>query len=286
MLLTGVVQNLGTGGTEDGDGRPEDRWPLIAERINSAADRVDVVMLQEVMDWHRYGHKQLARACRDLDLDAAPLTPSSSGLGTALLYRREVLGRWVRHNPDFAGETLHGFALTSFEVGLPAPLSFVPVHFTPFTADKARFEASTTAFRGYKYGPYVILAGDINFPPQQADSPLPDYRSMRPYNRGSRTLLPDPGRPLAPDRRVAQTLAHHGYVDVAWHQYQKDKDPGLLAPTGTDDRIDQVWVSTPMAPAVSGYRVLDQPEGASDHKGLVFTVDTDLIDTSQPWRHK
>ncbi|MDX2819941.1 hypothetical protein PV416_02340 [Streptomyces ipomoeae] len=79
MLLTGVVQNLGTGGTEDGDGRPDDRWPLLAERINSAADRVDFVMLCEVLDWHRYGHKQLARACEDLDLDVAPLAPSSSG---------------------------------------------------------------------------------------------------------------------------------------------------------------------------------------------------------------
>lgn len=39
MLLTGVVQNIGTGGTEDGDGRPDDRWPLLAERINSAAER-------------------------------------------------------------------------------------------------------------------------------------------------------------------------------------------------------------------------------------------------------
>lgn len=289
MLLTVVVQNLGTGGTEDGDGRPGDRWPLLAERINTAADRVDAVMLCEVMDWHRYGHKQLARACADLDLDVAPLAPSSSGLGTALLYRREVLGRWVRHNPDFAHETLHGFAVTSFDVGLPAPVSFVPVHFSPFSAQRALVEAGTVASRGYKYGPYAVLAGDVNFAPGSVDSPLPDYAQTRPYNIGARTLLPTHGsgpEDLHPNRMVAQTLAHYGYLDVALHLYEQAKDPRLLAPTGSDDRIDQAWVSAAVAPAVSGYRLLDQPEGASDHRGLVFTIDTEAINTSNPWTHR
>ncbi|MFB7270729.1 endonuclease/exonuclease/phosphatase family protein [Streptomyces sp. NPDC056244] len=287
MLLTGVVQNTGTGGTEDGDGRPDDRWPLLAERINASAERVDFAMLCEVMDWHRYGHKQLARACEDLDLDVVPLAPSSSGLGTALLYRREVLGRWKRHNPDFADETLHGFAVTAFDVGLPAPLSFVPVHFAPFAAEKATIEAGTVASRGYKYGPYVVLGGDVNYPPASPRSPLPDYSTMRPYNIGARTVRPEPGSTdRQPDRQVTEKLEAHGYVDVAWHLSQKEQNPALLDPTGTDDRIDQVWVSAPVAPAVSGYRLLDSPAGASDHKGLVFTIDTDLIDTSNPWKHR
>ncbi|MFI9041751.1 hypothetical protein [Streptomyces sp. NPDC053726] len=73
MQLTIAVQNLGHGGLKDGDGNPEDRWPLLAERINAAADRVDVVMVSEAVDWHSYGHKQLARAIRDLDMDAVAL---------------------------------------------------------------------------------------------------------------------------------------------------------------------------------------------------------------------
>lgn len=40
-----------------------------------------------------------------------------SGIGTALPYRSEVLGRWVRHNADFGLEVLHGIAVTSF--GIP-----------------------------------------------------------------------------------------------------------------------------------------------------------------------
>lgn len=290
MQLTVVTQNLGLGGLRSGDGDPQDRWPLLAQRILGAAARVDVVLLSEVVDWHLYGHKQLARALDDLGLDAAPLAPSRSGIGTALLYRRETVGRWVRHNPDFASETLHGFAVTSFDVGLPAPLSFVPVHLTPFDADAALSEANLIATRAYKYGPFAVLSGDCNYAPAASDHPGPDVAAMRPYNLASRTLLPDGDFSAAaapvPDRRVARKLAQSNFVDVAWHLYEQTGDEGLLARTGTDDRIDQAWVSAPLADAVSGYRLLDTPEGASDHHGLVFRIDTDKIDASDVWTYR
>ncbi|MFB7504869.1 endonuclease/exonuclease/phosphatase family protein [Streptomyces broussonetiae] len=120
-----------------GDGNPEDRCPQLAERIRGAADRVDVVMLCEVVDRHRYGHKQLARALADLDLGAALLAPSRSGYGTALLYRWEILSRWRRHSPDFGTEALHGLAVTSFDI--PA----------------------CAATRGYRYGPPARAALSI-----------------------------------------------------------------------------------------------------------------------------
>ncbi len=293
MQLTVVIQNLGMGGLEDGDGNPQDRWPLLAQRIKQAAERVDVVLLCEATGWNRYGHKQLARAMTDLDLDAAPLPPSRSGIGTALLYRSEVLGRWVRHNADFGLEVLHGIAVTSFDVpGLPAPLSFMPVHFTPMSAEQALIEANYAATRCYKYGPFAVLGGDVNYAPASSDHPLPDFSEMRPYNLGSRTLLPDddfdPVAAPEPDRRVARKLAQNGYVDVAWHLFEKSqgKDTALLAPTGTDDRIDQAWVSSPLAEAVSDYRLLDEPAGASDHHGLVFHIDTEAIDATRPWTYR
>ncbi|MFE6052858.1 endonuclease/exonuclease/phosphatase family protein [Kitasatospora sp. NPDC056446] len=296
MDLTVVVQNLGHGGLKDGDGNPEDRWPKLAERIEGAAevagaDHVDVVMLCEVVGWHLYGHKQLARAKKDLGLDAAPLAPSRSGYGTGLLFRPESLGAWARHNPDFGKEALHGLAVTSFEIpGLPAPLSFLPVHFTPFSAEQALIEANYAATRGYKYGPFAVLAGDVNYAPASVRSPQPDFSEMRPYNVGSRTLLPSgdfvPGDALEPDRRVTRKLAHNGFIDVAWHLFEQTKDEVLLAPTGTDDRIDQAWVSGPLAGAVSNYHVLATPAEASDHHGLVFRIDTDAIDVTRPWAYR
>lgn len=45
MQLTVVVQNLGMGGLENGDGNPQDRWPLLAQRMNGAAERADIVTL-------------------------------------------------------------------------------------------------------------------------------------------------------------------------------------------------------------------------------------------------
>jgi endonuclease/exonuclease/phosphatase family metal-dependent hydrolase len=293
VQLTVVVQNLGHGGLRNGDGDPEDRWPLLAERINSAADRVDVVLLCEAVDWGKYGHKQLSRAMGDLGLDALPLAPSNSGYGTAVLYRPEVLGRWARWNTDFALETLHGFGVASFDIpGLPKPLSFVPVHFDPFSAERALIEANLTASRGYKYGPYAVLSGDCNYAPASSSHPLPDFSEMRPYNVGSRTLLPRgdlvPGGGPERDRRVARKLVQNGYVDVAWHLYEKSKgkDKHLLGRTATDDRIDQAWVSGPLANAVSGYRLLDQPPGASDHHGLVFQIDTDQISREKLWEYR
>lgn len=291
MHITVVTQNLGHGGLRDADGNPDDRWPLLVERIGSAAERVDVVLLCEVVDWHLYGHKQLARAMADLDLDALPLAPSKSGYGTAVLYRPEVLGRWSRWNTDFALETLHGFGVASFEIpGLPKPLSFVPVHFTPFDADAAISEANLAATRGYKYGPFAVLSGDCNYAPAASDHPMPDFSAMRPYNTASRTVLPntdfDATAAPTPDRRVARKLVQNGYVDVAWHLFGQTGDPRLLAATGTDDRIDQAWVSGPLAGAVSDYRLLDTPTGASDHHGLVFRIDTDMIDTGEAWTYR
>ncbi|WP_244283001.1 hypothetical protein [Streptomyces flavidovirens] len=228
-----------------------------------------------------------------LDLDAAPLPPSRSGIGTALLYRREVLGRWVRHNADFGLEVLHGIAVTSFDIpGLPAPLSFMPVHFTPMSAEQALIEADYAPSRCYKYGPFAVLGGDVNYAPASSKYPLPDFSEMRPYNLDSRTLLPDggfdPSAAPEPDRRVARKLAQNGYVGVAWRLFEKSqgKDTALLAPTGTDDRIDQAWVSAPLADAVSDYRLLDDPEGASDHHGLVFRIDINAIDPTSPWAYR
>jgi hypothetical protein len=289
MDITVVVQNVGTGALHDGDGVPQDRWPALAQRINAAAERVDAVLLCEVSGWHLYGHRQLARAMRDLDLDALPLAPTRSGLGTAVFYRPQTLGRWARWNTDFAGETLHGFGVAGFEIpGLSAPLCLVPMHLTPFDADAAVSEANLIATRGFKYGPYALLGGDVNYPPADPGNPEPDFVQMRPYNLASRTLLDQQqadGRPV-PDRRVARTLRHNGYVDAAWHLYQRTGDAQLLRRTATDDRIDQIWVSAPLASAIHGYRVLDAPPGASDHDGLVLHLETDLIDTREPWTYR
>lgn len=284
--LTIVTQNLGLGGLWTGGGDPEDRWPLLRERILSAGP-ADLVVLCEALDWDRWGHRQLARAMADLDMEALPLPPSSSGIRPALLYRQASMGRWTGWNTDFAQETVHGFGVACFDVGLPAPLAVVATHLTPFDPSRARSEAQMVATRAMRYGPYAVVSGDINYPPASPDHPAPDYAQMRPYNRAARTRLPSEvdGR-VVPERRVTQMLAHSGYVDVAWELHQRTGDHDLLAPTGTDDRIDQTWVSRPLAPAVADYRLLTDPAGASDHAGTVVVLDLDQAVTDDVWTYR
>jgi exonuclease III len=202
------------------------------------------------------------------------------------LYRKETIGRWQGWDTKFASETTHGFGVTAFDIGLPKPLSIVPVHVNPFSKEKALAEVGLIASRGYRNGSFVVLGGDINFPPN--DGIEPDYNTMRPYNYMSRSVFTDltENQPPTADRRVAQTLERAGYVDVAHALYKQNGNQTLLQKTAGEYRIDQFWVSQPLSPAIVKYWVVDTPEGASDHKGIVFQLDTDKIDISDAWAYR
>ncbi|ONK12573.1 hypothetical protein STBA_33210 [Streptomyces sp. MP131-18] len=111
---------------------------------------------------------------------------------------------------------------------------------------------------------------------------------MRPYNLGSRTVHTDPalGLPRFPNRQVAWTLAANGLVDAAWWLYQQSGDEELLRPTCLEERIDQVWVSAPLAPALVAYHLLDTPVGASDHHGVAITLDLGRVVKNDPWDYR
>jgi hypothetical protein len=70
------VQNFQQGALHNGDGDPQDRWPLFVERIRASGVAPDLVLGCEAVGWSAFGHRQLARAMRDLDMDACP--PSST----------------------------------------------------------------------------------------------------------------------------------------------------------------------------------------------------------------
>ncbi|WP_432982898.1 endonuclease/exonuclease/phosphatase family protein [Dactylosporangium sp. CA-233914] len=286
MRIRVVVQNLCRGGLRDGDGNPQDRWPALAARIRAA--QPDVLLLNEANEWDLHGHRQLGRAMADLDLDVAPLPPSKSGCRSAILYRTATLGRWTHTSFDLAQETTHGFVVTAFTVpGLPAPLTFAAGHLDPYSGDRAIYEAKLLATRAYRYGPFAVVGGDMNYPPEAG--PDPDYSRMRPYNLAARTLLHDPAdtdADIQPDRRSAWMLRKAGYHDVAWHLSQRLGDETLLRRTASDDRIDRIHVTGPLADAVSNYQVLEEPADASDHHGIAADLDTDVIDHTNLWTYR
>ncbi|MGI5185376.1 endonuclease/exonuclease/phosphatase family protein [Dactylosporangium sp. CA-152071] len=283
MHIRVVAQNLGNGGLRDSEGNPEDRWPALAERLRTA--QPDVLLLNEARGWTEHGHRQLGRAQRDLGMYAAPLPPSKTGMRTAILFRPDTLGWWTHTNDAVSQETTHGFVIAAFPIpGLPAPITFAAAHLDPYLGDKALYEAKLIATAAYRYGPYAVIGGDMNFPPE--DGPDPDYDQMRPYNLAARTLLTDPGTALRPDRRAAQMLHKCGYLDAALHLHRRTSDAQLLRRTGSDDRIDRIHLSSAFGDAISNYQLLDLPAGASDHHGVAVDIDTDAIDRNTLWTYR
>lgn len=280
MLLTIVAQNTSHGGLHDEHGDPEDRLEALAQRLQGA----DIALLSEAQGWNARGHRPLATMMRLTGLTATPLAPSGTGYHTVLLYRRDITGDWVSWDPSFGHTSVHGFAAAAFDVGLPLPLTFIAVHLDPHNAAQGVMEAKTAASRAYRLGPYGVVGGDLNYPPAHGNEP--DYTAMKPYNLAARTLPTDPDDPLSPpvpNRAVGHMLTRCGMTDTAWHVHQATGDESVLGITGTDDRIDQIWVTGPLTPAIVSHRQVHEPAGASDHAGVVTVIDTTKVDTGDPW---
>lgn len=278
-----MAQNIARGGLYNSLGEYGDRWPQLAERINSI--KPDILLLSELNRWQSYGNKQLVRATNDLDMNAAPISPSQTGYATGLMYRQQTVGRWQYHNSSVAHETTHGFAVTGFDVGLPTLLNIAPVHLCFYSADKASNEAQLVISKAYARTPFAIIGGDCNCSP--AKGPEPDYSSSKPYNLSARTVI-DTGEDvkiadLKSNRKTAWTFIRGGFVDAADHLFGQTKDSSLLEPTAANERIDQFWVSQALAPAILEYSLTRLHPTSTDHAGIVIKLDIDKVDTSNIW---
>ncbi|MEV4741563.1 endonuclease/exonuclease/phosphatase family protein [Streptomyces sp. NPDC049555] len=283
MQIVVMSQNLGRGGWKHTNGTIEDRWPRLAANINQV--RPDILLGQEAEGWAADGHARLIRAEDDLDMDGV-LAPSPSGLGPVTLYRRETMGRRTYLNHDFSDhETHHGFQTVGFTVPcLPAPLAVGSVHLTPYDPVRAASEVSFIGSRVLRPGGgYAILGGDFNYPP--VAGPPPAYERMLPHNKGSRLKITDPEKPgpWEPDRSVAWRIAAKGFIDVAWHLYKETGDEKLLERTGSDDRIDWILVSQPLAPCIADYGIVS---GGSDHDGIWVRLDLTKAKSSDVWSYR
>jgi endonuclease/exonuclease/phosphatase family metal-dependent hydrolase len=271
--VTIALQNIGHGAGRL-DPHPEipealhgaDRWPLLVERLRRCDP--DVLVLNEICGWTE---KRLASAAADLGMKAVGITPSRSSYPTGFLYNpdRLELAHW---NTDHAHAFHHGAAIAAFNVdGLAGPLTVAGGHIAPFAWRAACDEVSTLVYRAYRYGPYAVCAADFNFSPLQGIAP--DRSKMLPYNRMVR--LERPADPASPPRLdIAQTLRDGDFFDAAAEMWMRTADKSYLAYTCPSDRIDWIAVAEALKPALTGYRLLDQPEWASDHHGVTITLET------------
>lgn len=289
MILTFVSQNLYYGGLRGVDGDTEDRWTELVKRIKSANETLgepDFVLLQEAWGWKDYGNRQVARAKNDLGLEALPLPHSPCENPPVLFYKPSTVGTWQYWDDKYTDLFNHGGGFAAFDVGLGSLLTVSSLHLDAFGIDRALQEIEVVIPRAYRNGPLAVLGGDFNY--TSSRSPDPDYVGIPPYNVALRTKLDtEPGEPLKPDRRVGQKLERAGFVDVAQYMFDKTGDEKYQTPTGNYpvDRIDQFWVSSQLAAGIINYQILDTPESASDHKGVAFQIDTNLIDDSSSWQY-
>lgn len=230
--------------------------------------RPDVVCLQEL------GEGQAVAVGQRLGMRALAAPLGVLGMGTGVLLRSgiEVEG-W---HTKLASLTLHGFgAAVLRDPAWPFPVTVMSAHLTPFCPLRAVSEARLLANRAWRHGGHGIVAGDINYMP--VNDPEPDWSTVPPYNRATRTVLDD--GPLRGDRTVVRALARADLTDAADHLAEQRGDPALLAPTGVHGRIrvDQVHVTTPLRSAIRDYARLDH-HGLSDHHPIRVDLDLALAD--------
>lgn len=245
-----------------------DSWPVIAARIRAAAP--DLVCLSELPD----SDEEFAAIAESLGMHSPGLAPSPSGVHTAVLYNRATVGAHTGWETRHARKTQHGFGVATFDIGLPYPLAVTSVHLDPYAVEWARAEASLIGCRARRHGPLAIIAGDINYSPAY-DKRDPDFDKMGDWNLNQRTILTDPelGLPPVADRTVAWKLQRSGFLDVAEVLHRATGDDEVLRYTGRHERVDQIWVGRPFLTCIDSYRVIEHPDGATDHLGVLGVLD-------------
>ncbi|MEU9791096.1 endonuclease/exonuclease/phosphatase family protein [Streptomyces sparsogenes] len=131
----------------------------------------------------------------------------------------------------------------------------------------------------------ALFGGDSNSYPDRAiqgDRPLPQLREIedRPH-RAHRSYQGWHGRRIM-DSRADETLRTAGMEDVARHLAEKGDASGLAATMdassthGPATRVDRIYASTALLPAVSSVEVIDMT-GLSDHHTVLLKLDYDVL---------
>lgn len=133
----------------------------------------------------------------------------------------------------------------------------------------------------------ALMGGDNNSYPApgvKGDPPLPELAAIRDRpHRLHRSYEGPEGRRLM-DTRPDTTLRMAGLEDVARHLAQQRGDKHALARTvsvskthGPDSRVDRVYASVRLLPAVTGVDVIEVPLDLSDHHIVRLELDADVL---------
>ncbi|MFD8062555.1 endonuclease/exonuclease/phosphatase family protein [Streptomyces cyaneofuscatus] len=245
----------------------------------------DIVLRQEMGDADAKGHTVFHEQCQALGMRGV-LGPGSC---TAILYnpsRFDLVRDWSDgRSPQFVLPPT-AITLRLKEAGPDAlPFNVISYHLAYASAQQRQLEAewvTTWADKGWKApdGRHrvlpAIIGGDNNSYPEpgaQGDVPLPDLSAIkdRPHRLHRSRRGPDGVR--VPDTEPDHTLRTAGLEDVARHWANSENgEAGALARTvnasethGPDSRIDRVYLTPDLLPAVTGVEVHEVPLDVSDH---------------------
>jgi endonuclease/exonuclease/phosphatase family metal-dependent hydrolase len=231
-----------------------------------ASQYPDIVCLQEVALGPNDDAAVFLKLVELLGMDGRLQVGSrSESRATAVLWRPEQIALRGQ-TTHYADLFYHSAAIVDLDVSaLPQPLKVASVHLHPHSVDARPIEASVFHMKGAGTQ-LTVLAGDFNC--LGARDPEPDWSLTKPGNRAARTVPAPPGAPPLGDRRVGWALARAGYTDAC-------AGPEFIKTAGYI-RVDQAHVSEALAPALTGYRVLDDG-GLSDHRPIIVSLDASIV---------
>jgi endonuclease/exonuclease/phosphatase family metal-dependent hydrolase len=255
------------------NGAPEPRWSGITEQVRAVNPHV--LMLQEAVGWADDDGARLAVAQQDLGM-VGGLAPSRTGFHTGVLVDPAVV-QVEQVVEKYAHVPLHGCREVVVRLhGVPEPVVLISAQLTPYSAFAAADEARLLVARAHrqraagKLEGLGIVAGDINHVP--LGDPAPVWDEVSAPDRAARAVVVD--GELRPNYAVGHVFAAGAMTDVAAHLAEQHGDPTLRAITGWAGQVrtDQVHVTAPLVPAVTGYRSIDM-RPFTDHAAVVVDLD-------------
>lgn len=242
-----------------------DRLPAIIGVIDR--ERPDVLCLQELRDFQRYGQRRMRELAEAVGM-TAHLAPPGWAQPVAVLVReplriqRRARIRWRLHHAAAIAE----IATTA------GPLTVVSAHLNPFSPERRRREAHWLAARYATPQGLALIAGDMNGLDPEGDHEA--ALAAQPSLYRQRHLGPD-GRP---DTRAIAAFRAAGFVDL-WHTV--GEGDGRTVPTGFAGRefgtvrLDYLLASPALAARARRLMVLrdEVTEHASDHYPVRADVD-------------
>lgn len=304
--LTFAQWNIKDGGFGrlDGDRDPDhDRLPEITEHL--AATGADVIVLNEVRDRRRYWGKggtahpsddpypfdgdtqRLAPLADQLGMRIAGVTPTVSGIPSAVLYRHERLG-------DALWQTGHeylftnGFGIARFDPPwLSKPLAVAAVHIGPWSKQQILAETGAAVSRVTEYYDWGVLGGDFNS--LSAYGPASNPLRMKPHHRAIQLIDPNGEAWPRPNLEPANLVAGAGFCDVAElaaacepREGESLEDLIERVRTGQAARIDRGYVTGHLRECVLRYERFGSPL-LSDHWGILWELDLSRGLDQDPW---